>query len=435
MLAKLKSFLLQNTTAEQTVAKNTVWLFLGQILSRLFRAAIVIYGARILGAESWGAFSYALGIATFLTIFSDIGINTLITREGSRQPELRNRYLAAAFFTKLTLLTVLFIAVIIFFPYLSRIPEATMLMPILIFVFIFDTLRDLGSALSRALERMEIEASIQTFTNFAIMALGFTLLYREPASRSLSLAYALGSGLGLGLILFTLRAYFREIFRNFEGRLVAPIIRDAWPFGLLSLTGIIMLNTDIIMLGWLESAAEVGYYSAAQKLIQLLYVFPTLVAVSLLPSLSKMIKTAPEAAKSNLEKTTALVLLLAFPIVLAGIILANPLIKFFFGAEYLPSVITFQILLFTVLIVYPSSILGHAIFAYGQQKQFIAFTATAAIGNVIFNFLLIPPLGIAGAALGTIITQLTANFLIWRKMKKLNNLAVWPQIKRYLKLT
>ena len=435
MFAKLKSFLLQNTTAEQTVAKNAVWLFLGQLFSRLFRAAIVIYGARTLGAESWGAFSYALGVATFLTIFSDIGINTLISREGSRSPELRSQYLATAFFTKLGLLTLLFAAVTLFFPYLSRIPEATLIMPILIFVFVFDTLRDLGSALARALERMEIEAGVQVFTNFAIVALGFIFLYREPVSRSLAFAYALGSGLGLMLILFTLRAYFKEIFKNFKSRLMIPILRDAWPFGLLSLTGILMLNTDIIMLGWLRSAQEVGYYSVAQKLIQLLYVFPTLVAVSFLPSLAKMTHAAPEAAKRNLEKIVTLVLLFALPIVLGGIILANPLIKLFFGAEYLPAVLTFQMLMLTVLVVYPASILGHAIFAYNQQNQFIAFTATAVIGNVIFNFLLIPTFGIEGAAASTILTQLAANYLIWRKMKKLNNLAIWPQVKKYLRLT
>ena len=82
----LKDWLFQNRGDHQTIAKNTIWLLIGQISSRLLRSAIVIYAARILGAESWGAFSYALGIATFLTTFSDIGINALITKEASRQP-------------------------------------------------------------------------------------------------------------------------------------------------------------------------------------------------------------------------------------------------------------------------------------------------------------------------------------------------------------
>ncbi|MEK7590294.1 MAG: oligosaccharide flippase family protein, partial [Patescibacteria group bacterium] len=80
MFLKIKNWLFSNQTISQTIAKNTFWLFSGQMIGRLLRAAIVIYAARVLGAASWGAFSYALGIAAFLTIFSDIGINALITK-------------------------------------------------------------------------------------------------------------------------------------------------------------------------------------------------------------------------------------------------------------------------------------------------------------------------------------------------------------------
>ena len=171
-----RGLLFSNTGVTQTIAKNTFWLFFGQIASRLLRAAIVIYAARILGAASWGAFSYALGIATFLTTFSDIGINALITKESSRNPQLKDQYLSTAFFIKIGLVIILVVGLIIYFPKLVKIEEAAAIMPILIFVFAFDTLRDLGSAISRALEKMQIEAGIQIFTNLAIVVLGFILL-------------------------------------------------------------------------------------------------------------------------------------------------------------------------------------------------------------------------------------------------------------------
>ena len=89
----------------------------------------------------------------------------------------------------------------------------------------------------------------------------------------------------------------------------------------------------------------------------------------------------------------------------------------------------------TILIVYPSTLIGNAIFAYDQQKSFILFVLIAAFGNVIFNLLLIPKMGVEGAALSTVITQLITNALIWRKMKKINNFTVWPAIKRLLRIT
>lgn len=434
MLKKLKFFLLANTSVKQTITKNTIWLLIGQFTSRLLRAAIVVFAARVLGVASWGAFSYALGIATFLTIFSDIGINALITKEATRNPELKDKYLATAFFTKLGLVLLFFLGIITFFPYLSRIPEATLIMPILIFVFVFDTLRDLGSALSRALEQMQIEAGIQIFTNFAIVSLGFIFLNFHKTSAALAAAYALGSGLGLIAIMYALRPHFKNLFKNFRRELVKPIFVTAWPFGLLGLLGVIMLNTDIIMLGWLRSPEEVGYYSAAQKIIQLLYVLPTLFSVSLFPVMARFTKTNPLYVRAMLEKTLALVILCALPIAILGIVFAPAIIGLLFGGAYLPAVLAFQILMLSVLIVYPGGILGYAIFAYDEQKNFIVFVIVATVVNVLLNLLLIPSFGIEGAAAATIITQLITNILIWRKIKSITELTVLSRILDYLKL-
>ncbi len=421
-IRKIKDWLLTNKTSGQIVAKNTFWLFFGQMTSRLLRAAIVIYAARILGATSWGAFSYALGIAAFLTIFSDIGINALITKETARNPELKNQYLSTAFFTKLGLLTLLIVGVISSFPYLTKIEEAAAIMPILIFVFAFDTLRDLGSAITRALEKMQIEAGVQIFTNLAIVVLGFLFLSIQPTSASLALAYAAGSGLGLVAISVILKDSFKNIFSHFNKSLVKPILATAWPFGLMGLMGAIMLNTDIIMLGWLRSPTEVGYYSAAQKPIQLLYVLPTLLATSIFPIMARLAKTDLGKTKQILGKYIRLVILASLPIALVGILFPSFIINVLFGAEYAPAILTFQILMVTILIVYPSTLIGNAIFAYDHQKSFIAFVAAAVFGNIFFNLLLIPPLGIEGAAISTVFTQLLTNALIWHKMKKITTL-------------
>ena len=56
MTEKIKSFLFENKTLRQTVVKNVFWLFSGQMIGRLLRAAVVVYAARILGAEGWGLF-------------------------------------------------------------------------------------------------------------------------------------------------------------------------------------------------------------------------------------------------------------------------------------------------------------------------------------------------------------------------------------------
>ncbi|MDO8584819.1 MAG: flippase [bacterium] len=433
MLKKITSFLFHNTGTTQTVAKNTFWLFFGQFVSRALRAAIVIYAARVLGAEHWGAFSYALGVAAFLTIFSDIGINALITKEASRNPELKNQYLATAFWVKLALLVACIAVVITAFPYLTNIPEAAVLMPILLLVFAFDTLRDLGSALCRALEKMEVEAGLVIFTNAMIVGLGFVFLITYQTTTALAWAYAIGSGVGFVATGVALRGHYSNILKNFSLHLIIPILTTAWPFGLMGLMGAIMLNTDIIMLGWLRPASEVGYYSVAQKLILLSYVFPQLIATSIFPPLSRAVIADGALAKNLLEKSVAFVVLIAAPITIIGFLLATPIITIVFGAAYGPAIPAFRLLMLTVLIVYPSTLLGNAIFAYDKQRSFLTFVLVAIFGNAIFNLLLIPSYGILGAAAATVATQLITNALIWRKMKRVNGLRIMPSIRFYLR--
>ncbi len=435
-IRRIKNFLFSNSGSTQTIVKNTFWLFFGQFVSRALRAAIVIYAARVLGAEHWGAFSYALGVAAFLTIFSDIGINALITKEASRNPELKDKYLATAFWVKLALLTFCVVGVIIALPYLTNIPEAASLMPVLLLVFAFDTLRDLGSALCRALEKMEVEAGLVIFTNLAIVILGFFLLIAYRTTAALAWAYAIGSGIGFFATAVALRGHYGNILKNFSRRLIVPILSTAWPFGLMGLMGAIMLNTDIIMLGWLRTASEVGYYSVAQKLILLSYVFPQLIATSIFPPLARAVAADGAVAKNLLEKSVALVILAAIPIVIIGFLLATPIITLVFGSAYTSAIPAFRLLILTILIVYPATLLGNAIFAYDKQRSFLTFVMVAIFGNAVFNLLLIPSYGIEGAATATIITQLITNALIWKKIRAVTGMRMYPSIKYLLgKLT
>ncbi len=418
------AWLTENRTPRQTIAKNTFWLAAGQVGSRLLRAAIVIYAARTLGAGSWGAFAYALGIVTFLTVFSDIGINGIITREAARSPALRDRYLASAFALKLVLIALLTAAAALTLPYLTKIAEARALLPILLFVFAFDTLRDLGSAFARALEQMQIEALAGILTNAAIVFLGFLFLALAPTSAALAWGYVLGSASGAILIAFALRKHLRRLRGAFDPRLWRQIMRTAWPFGLLAMMGAVMLNTDIVMLGWLRSPQEVGYYSAAQKIVQLLYVLPTFFASSMFPLLTRLAREDALAARTFLEKSVAGVLMLAAPLAALGAAFGGTIIKTLFGAAYAPAAPAFSILMLTLILTYPSILIGNAIFAYRRERAFVSFVLLAVTLNVAWNFALIPRFGIAGAAGATLATQLMADTLIWYRMKRVNGFTI-----------
>ena len=100
IIKRLKSLLFENKGLRQTITKNVFWLSISQFGSRLIRAVIIIYAARALGTAEYGVFSYLLGLAGFFTIFGDIGINQIITREMAKKPERQSIYFSTAFWMK-----------------------------------------------------------------------------------------------------------------------------------------------------------------------------------------------------------------------------------------------------------------------------------------------------------------------------------------------
>ena len=432
-MKKIVSLLLKNRGLKQTVLKNTFWLFIGQVMGRVLRGFLVIYSARVLGAASWGIFSYAIGLVAFLTIFTDLGINALITKNTAGlktdgAEKVRQEIISTSFFIKIILI-LLGLAVLLFFgPVISKIKDAIPLFPIVAFILIFDNLREFGFSITRAMEKMEVEAFFFILTNLAIVIFGFVFLMLDPTPISLAYAYVVGTAIGMFSTFYFLRKYFRHIFKYFKQDLIRPIITSAWPFAMIGIMGSLMINTDIVLLGWFRTAEELGFYSAAQKPVQILYVLPALLATSIFPVLARLAGKDDEKVAQIISRTISSLLWIAVPIAVIGILLGKEIIQLVYGVSYLPAVISWQILITTILAVFPGTIIGNSIFAYNKQKLFIKSATIGALSNIVLDLVFIPIWGAPGSAAATVIAQFATNIFLWNKLKKIN-----PNIKLRLK--
>lgn len=412
----------------QKIIKNTFWLTSGEIIGRALRIILVLYAARVLGAADWGVFSYALSLAALFTILADIGIGAVLTRELVRNTENRERYLASSFFIKIIFLIITTVIIIFVTPLFTKFQLSQTLLMFIAGLVVADNLRILSGSINRATEQMHFEAFTNIFTQAVIVLFGIWILRSMPSAENLGISYLVGSGFGACFGLWTVRTYLKKFFAKFDRQTIQQILDAAWPFALMGLLGGIMLNTDIIMLGWLRTIEEIGYYSSAQKIVLTLYVLPTLIGAAAFPSWTRLANKNKAAFGELLEKALKVVFLIAIPITVGGLITGSEMINLFFGQEYAPASIAFKILLLSLVINYPSAILGNALFAYDQQKFFIIYGGIGAVSNIILNFLLIPQWGIAGAATATVVTQILSNMLSWRKMKQINNFSVLEKL-------
>ena len=431
-MTKLKSFLFQNKSTGQTIAKNTFWLSANQVFGRLIKAGLMIYAARVLGTAGYGVFSYALSIAVLFSIIADMGVGALLTRNLSVDGKMQKSLIATSLVIKLSLILMSVLAIIFVAPLFTRITDAMALLPIVAVLVIFDAIREFFISINRATQRMELEAGILIFTNTFIVLTGVAALMFFGTSKSLLVAYTIGSGLGLLFSISILGKYLRGLWGAFEKGLVKKIIMDSWPFALLGLLGVVMVNTDIVMLGFFREASEVGLYSAAQRPISILYSIPGIMAGAYLPAITKLVNKDDGRVRGLLEKTITATLLIGFPLMLGGITVGPALIGLIFGASYSGAVLSFQVLLSTILIVFPSMIISTTVFAYNRQRSFIGLLLLGTIGNIVFNYFLIPKYGINGSAFATIGAELIANTFIWSKMKKINHFTILPHLKKII---
>ncbi len=428
-MEKIKDLLFDNSSVKQTVLKNAFWLTSGTVISRVIRAIFIIYAARILGTEGYGVISYALSLAAFFGIFTDIGLSSLLTRESAKNPDKISAYLSTTFYLKLVILTATVIIMIFTSPYFTKTAEAIPLIPVMALLMVFDSLRTFGFSVTRAKNKMEWEAFLTIATDTLIAALGIFTLFAAPRPMEIAYAYTLSIGIGFLLVFFTLRKQLKGILTAFDRDLVRPIITKAWPFAIMGLLGGFMINIDMIVIGVFRSTGELGLYAAAQRPIQLLYIFPSLLAASVFPILSKLVhENRFEAVKKVMEKSVTAALAIALPITVGGIIIARPLINLIFGAEYDGATLTFQLLLTTVLLVFPGTIVGNIIFAYDKQKIFIVSSGIGAVTNIVLDIILIPAYGIGGSAIATIVSQILVNAINWGYLKKMNNFTILPHI-------
>lgn len=174
-----------------------------------------------------------------------------------------------------------------------------------------------------------------------------------------------------------------------------------------------MVNTDILIIGFLGSAEQVGFYSVAVRIVQILYIFSAVAASSSLPIFSRFVKNEKEKIRGALENMLKFAFSFSLPVALGGIISGAALVKLLFGNEYAPATLSFQILLATLAFNFAAVILSTIVFVYNRQKVLIMYAAIGGILNVIFDLFLIPAFGIKGSAIATLAAQIIADGYLW----------------------
>ena len=413
----IKEVLFANKSPKQIVLKNTFWLVLAQIFTRLFKFLLVVFSARILGPEDWGSFQYVLSIASFFFIFSDFGIGYLVIRDYQQKEDFKERVNTGSLIREILALLSLFIALLASLIF-ENINFRKTFIVLSLFLFL-GNLRDYLLNFFQALQRMERQFLLVFIESFLTLIFGIIFLLTLKNITSLALAYFLGvvfsfvAGIALAKNLIS---YLRPKF-NFQ--FFEYYLKNGLPLALFGMLGFIFFTTDQIILGKLKGVEAVGYYSIVNRIISILLTFSFLFLTALFPQLALNVEDK-ERLKKIFKKSIPFIVSINFLFFILVLIFADflPLI---FGDKYMPSIQPLKLLSLILFLLPLTNLFDNFLFSINKQWQDFLITLFCAGLNITLNFIFIPQYSIFGAIYATLISQfinlILTSFLSYRYFK------------------
>jgi len=193
--------------------------------------------------------------------------------------------------------------------------------------------------------------------------------------------------------------------KSTDWTLIKKIFKAAIPFAVLVGFSTVYNRIDVVLITKLLGYTQTGFYTAAYKFYDLIAFFPAVVSHSLYPVFSTlMAQNKLQDVRNALERYLRLMTALALPMATGAMLLSVPLIKILAGEEFVPAAKVLAVLVWAPAILFVYIVVNSLVIS--QLTKFATFiTGVNVIINIVGNLVLLPRIGIMGAAIMTIVSE------------------------------
>ena len=383
--------------------KNSVLLFGGNAISAVISFVITVYIARLLPVSDFGSYITVISFVTLFGIFTDFGINTVIIREGAKNPEDTHNLIFSAMGLKYLMSLASMLAVIVFALFTPYSFEVKALIALMSITLLMGGIGSMFSAVFNIYQDMKYISIIQIAERTTFASFAFIFLIAGLGVPGVILAIIIAAFVSL-MLSFVLSRRIHYYKLNFRPILDYTILMPAFWFGIAGLLGTVWQRVDTIMLSLLTNMTQVGLYTPAVNYVGIGDMAVLALTGAFFPIVSRTVHER-RVSKKELSKYLGYFAAAGLVIVAVTYAFGGELMILAFGPKYAESIVFINILIigFAVnLVTIPTSLL---LDATNNQKVHV-LNATYLTGvNVGLNLILIPALGALGAAYATTISQ------------------------------
>lgn len=371
------------------------------------------YASRILDADGIGLINFYSSIISYISLVTCLGIPLYATREIAKvkhDPSLISKKSAEILFLHILLTLIGYIAIIILCFLVPKIREDYVLFLILSASLIFTAMG------CEWYFRGTEDFKFITIRGLICRIIYIPLLFIFVKSKNDLLIYGiLTVFVTVGNNLFNFYKISSIIkLKELKEAVKVPTrhLKGSVEIFILSASISLYLQLNILILGFISTATNVGYYVAASRVTTIVAGIITALQTTLLPrSASLLAQDNLEAFKTTLYKVMNFIVCFSLPMSAGLIVMAPLIIKLFAGDTFLAAIPTCQILSFNLILsIYNGFLCGGILIPGGHEKK---ATFACLIGggvNLILNFILIPFLAQNGAAIASVFTEFAVLF-------------------------
>lgn len=392
----------------RNIAYNFIYNISYQILTILIPLVTTPYLSRVLQAEGVGKYSYAYSVAYYFVLFSMMGVNNYGNRSVAKVRDnkiIMSRTFWSIYIIQLATSIIFSIVYIIY-----AICFSNSKMAIIMILYVISAGLDINW-LFWGLEEFKI-----TVTRNVLIKLGTTacifLFVKKPSD-----VYLYGVIMVIGILtsqallwpLIKKRVVTREIYNICISDIKCHIMPNLKLF-LPTIAVSVYKIMDKIMLGSMTGEIQVGYYESAEKVITIPICIVTALGTVMLPRMANLMAKGSnkEGLNNIILKSVLFATFLTAPISIGIMSIAKEFVPFFYGKEFEPCIRLFYTLLPSCIFVAIANVIRtQYLIPGGFDKTYILSCITGAAINLAINSLLIPRFASLGAAIGTLIAELS----------------------------
>ncbi len=384
--------------------RNFLLLFFGNVVGQVLFLLGVIQLARVAGPAAFGIWSYSQAWFFYLLRAGEFGLEVTGIRAIARDGTQLKQRVSWVLTLRLLMATALFGAVA-FFAAAGVLPRGSSGLLVLFSLGVFPaaiSLEWLYEAVQRT-RNVGLARVLKGLVFFLFVVLGV----RGSEDLEISaIYYALSLCIPALLLFVVARREFGVGQMGIRWERAKELLREAWPIALATLFSQYSLFFSTIFLGYVAPATELGFFTAAHRLIIFVWAYGIVASNRvILPTLSSFFAEAGDRYVEFLQNVTRVLAIIALPIGVIGSVVARDFINLLYGSQFWSSSAVFQILVWALVIAVTRSGLEIGLIASHRQNQYLRGMAFAAVLHTVLAPIGYSIGGIAGLATAMLVAE------------------------------